>query len=141
MKNIIYILTILLILSACKGRTQKDKEICISCDYEEEMQRIDEELDKFDKIIIEFYNQIDTNPNEVIKQTEILINNLQTEPDPDNIKWNKLGSLYDLRAETFYRMGKYQNSIDEIYKDVKNSQEMFNSNKISFNGSHYILGL
>ena len=128
MKQIFVIVLAVLTLSACNGRGQKDKkktqkdiEICVTSEEDEkEMQRVFDELEKFDTIIIEFYNQIETNPNKVIKQTEILINTLKTEPDSDCIRWNKLGDLYDLRAETFYRMGKYQNSIEEIYNNGKN---------------------
>lgn len=87
------------------------------------MQKADEELEKFDKIIIRYYNQIETDPTEVIKQTEILINQVKTEPDSNNVRWNKLSSLFGLRAETFYKKGDYQSSIKEIYREAKNTQE------------------
>ncbi len=130
-------MTFLLALTSCKNSTQKDEAICLSCDAEEEMQRASDELDKFDKIIIRYYNQIETNPTEVIKQTEILVKKVKTESDPNNVKWNKFGSLFELRAETYYKSGEYQNSINEIYNDEKNNQESLGG-KFSFSSQDCI---
>jgi tetratricopeptide (TPR) repeat protein len=110
----------------------------MSCDKEEEMQRVFAELDQFEKVIIGgFYNEIETNPNKIIKETELLIKKVKTDPDPDNIKWNKLAYLYDLRAETFYNSGRHKHSIEEIYKAAGNYQEWFGG-EFSFNDNQYI---
>lgn len=95
----------------------------MSCDAEDEMQRASDELDKFDKVIIGYYNTINNNPRKVISETQELIDKVKTEADPNNVKWNKLGSLFELRAETFYRIGEYENSIKEIYNDEQNNVE------------------
>jgi tetratricopeptide (TPR) repeat protein len=95
---------------------------------EEEMQKASDELGKFDKVIIRYYNQIETNPTEVLKQTEKLVEKVKSQPDPNNVRWNKLGSLFDLRAETFYTIGEYQNSIKEIHQAEQNNQETLGGN-------------
>lgn len=137
LKIIICILTLLLLLTNCKNPNQKDEAICGSCDVEEEMQKASDELDKFDKTIVDLYNQIETNPNKVITTTQLLIKEVKTQADPNNVKWNKLGSLYDLRAETYYKMGEFEKSIDEIYNSEKNNQETLGG-KFSFGSSDCI---
>ena len=137
MKNTLYILTCLLFLTNCKNPTQKDEAVCLSCDVEDEMQRASDDLDKFDTIVIDLYNKIETNPNKVINETQLLIQQVKTEPDPNNVRWNKLGSLYDLRAETFYKIGEFSKSIEEIYNSERNNQETLGG-KFSFGSSDCI---
>ncbi len=98
---------------------QKDDAVGV----QERIQKQSDDLEKFDKIMIEYYSKIETSPTEVIKQTENLITKVKTEQDSNNVRWNKLSCLFDLRAETFYKMGGYQNSIREIYKKGKSNQE------------------
>jgi len=112
-----------LALANCKNVTRKDKAICLSCDAEEKMLKATDELDKFEEVLIGFYDQIKTNPGEVISKTEVLLEKVTTEPDSNNVRSNKLRYLYELRAETFYKSGKFQQSIEEIYKIEKNYQE------------------
>jgi len=109
-------------LTNCKEQTRKDGEVCNGCDAEEQMQRASDELNKFDEVITALYNQIETRPSKVLEETQLLIQNVNTQPDTNNLRWNKLGALYDLQAETFYKVGKYQNSVDEIYNAAKNDQ-------------------
>jgi len=137
MKNTLYILACLLFLTNCKNPTQKDEAVCVNCDLEEEMERASDELDKFDKVIVGFYNQIETNPNKIINETQLLIQKVKAEADPYNVRWNKLGFLYDLRAETYYKMGEFSKSIEEIYNSEKNNQETLGG-KFSLGGSDCI---
>jgi tetratricopeptide (TPR) repeat protein len=123
LKNIIYILTLLFGLTNCKEQTQDDRAVCGSCDVEEQMRRASDELAKFHQVIIAFYDQIEAKPKKVVEETQLLIQNIKAEADTNNVRWNKLGALYDLRAETFYKVGEYQKSIDEIYNAAKNNQE------------------
>ena len=123
MNKIIYILTSFFVLAGCDNSTHTKGKVATSYNAQEQLQKASDELEKFDKIIIEYYNQIDASPTDVIKQTEILINKVKTEPDSNNVRWNKLGSLFGLRAETFYKEGEYQNSIIEIYNEAQNMQE------------------
>jgi len=90
------------------------------------MQLTTKEIEKFDQVIIDLYNQIETNPANIIKVTDTLIKYVKNEADPNNIKWNKMTSLHNLRAETFYKMGKYDESITEIYNDAKNDTLILN---------------
>ena len=99
--------------------------------------KCNEQVMKFDTIIIDFYNQIETNPNKIINETQLLIQQVKTEADPNNVRWNKLGSLYDLRAETLYKIGQYSKSIEEIYNSERNNQETLGGN-FSFGSSDCI---
>ncbi len=137
LKNTLYILTCFLLLTNCKNPTHKDKAICVSCDVEEEMQRASDELDRFDKLIVDFYVHIESNPNKVINETQLLIKKIKAEADPNNVRWNKLGSLYDLRAETFYKMGEFSKAIEEIYNSETNNHEKLGG-KFSFGSSDCI---
>lgn len=124
-------MTFIFTLTNCKNAPQKDEAICLSCDAEEEMQKASDELDKFDKIITDYYNLIETKPYTVINETNLLIEKVKSEADPNNVKWNKLGSLYDLRAETFYKIGEFEKSIYEIFEEAKND-------KVTLGGELYI---
>ncbi len=123
MKIIISILTSLFALASCNNSTHKEIAVLTHNDANVKLEKASDELNKFDKIIIGYYNQIETNANDVITQTDSLIRKVISEPDSNNIRWNKLGSLFDLRAETFYRKGDFQSSIQEIYKAAKNDKE------------------
>ena len=127
MRKIFYIITILALIVSCKNSDNNQKKhdgnICLSCDHEEEMQRISEELDKFDSLILNLYNQININPNNIITISDKLVEKIKSEKDPDNLRWNKLGSLYSLQAETYYKLGEYKKSITSILNNAKNTQE------------------
>lgn len=124
-------------LVSCNNSTHKDAAILPSNNSQEELGKAGNELEKFDKIIIGYYNQIEINASYVIRQTDNLIRKVTSEPDSNNVRWNKLGSLFDLRAETFYKNGEYQNSIKEIYKAAKNNQESLGG-EFSFGTEGYI---
>ena len=101
------------------------KEVCGSCHLEEEFKMVSIELEKFDSIIIGLYNQIETSPDSVIAETEKIINNVNNSSDTLHIYPNKLLRLHNLRVETFYRMGKYEKSIEEILNFNKNERDNF----------------
>ncbi len=128
MKINIYILTSVFSLASCKNSTHKETAVSTHYDAHLELEKASEELNKFDKVIIGYYNQIETDATDVITQTDNLIKKVTSEPDSNNVRWNKLGSLFGLRAETFYKKGDYQSSIKEIYKAAKNNQENFGGN-------------
>jgi len=138
MKKIIYTLLLSALIS-CQGSIKKNIEAIENTnntemfhapanDWEEKLEKSGIEYSKFDAKINDYYKQIDTKPNSVIAETEKLIIEIENKPDSNNLKRNKLGLLYDLRAETFYRLGKYEYSINEIYKDQKNTQLRFGGN-------------
>lgn len=110
-------------LASCNNSTHKEAAVLTHYDAHVKLEKASDELNKFDKIIIGYYNQIETNATDVIIQTDSLIRKVISAPDSNNVRWNKLGSLFDLRAETFYKKGDFQSSIQEIYKAAKNSQE------------------
>jgi hypothetical protein len=112
-------------LASCKNSTHKETEVLTHYDAHLELEKASDELNKFDKIIIRYYNQIEAHATDVITQTDNLITKVTSDPDSNNVRWNKLSSLFDLRAETFYRKGDFQNSIREIYKAAKNMQEAY----------------
>lgn len=116
MSKIIVILFILFILG-CRVTTPPDEE--------EKMEIDSKHLDSFDNLILHFYNEIDSNPLQAIEETDIIISKIKTEND--ELSWNKLSSLYPLRAELFYNNGQYRKSVDEITKyhvEVLNSSYM-----------------
>ena len=129
---LIYILASWFLLS-CSNKDSKVKDaICGSCHLEEEFKKVSIELEKFDSIIIGLYNQIETSPDYVILETQRILNDVNNSPDTLLIKSNKLYRLNDLRVETYYRMGEYKKSIEEI----KNFSKYENDNFLG--ESHYI---
>jgi hypothetical protein len=130
-KIIIYILTSFFALASCNNSTHKETAVSTHYDAHLELEKASEELNKFDKVIIGYYNQIETDATDVITQTDNLIKKVTSETDSNEVRWNKLGSLFDLRAETFYKKGDFKSSIKEIYKAAKNNQENFGG-KLSF---------
>jgi tetratricopeptide (TPR) repeat protein len=114
-----FYLLILIAFVGCRNTTPKKNTTFERCDVEMQMQKAGEELHQFEKIIVKYYNQIEHNPDDVIKQTEILVEKVKSEPDSNNVKTNKLNLLFDLRAETFYRNGEYQHSIREIFRTIE----------------------
>lgn len=118
LKKTFYILFILVLFINCENETTHG---CSG--VEEEMEQTTKELNKFEKLIVSYYNSIENNPKKIIIETDSLIQKVKTEADPYNIRWNKLMALYNLRAETFYKTGDYQKSIYEILEDSKNNQE------------------
>lgn len=85
-----------------------------------ELERVSEILDKYETNIKALYKESEKNPYLVLDKTQKLIEEAIKEKDPDNIRWNKLGYLYDLRAEVLYKTGKYQESINELKKGILN---------------------
>lgn len=114
MKLFYITLLLLLLLVGCKNTTQKESDTFCFCD-EEEVLRVDNDFYQFDKILIDLYNLIETNPDKVISLTDSLTDKIKKEPEPNSTRWSKLGSLFVLKAETFYRMGEYNNSIAEVF--------------------------
>ncbi len=74
---------------------------------------------------VSMYNQSKINPNDVIQQTEKLVLKINSGPDSNNVRRNKLGGLYALRSEVFYKAGKYHNSIDEVMKRLALDKSVF----------------
>lgn len=115
--NTILILFVLITLVGCRVTTPPDEE--------EQMEKVSKHLDSFDNLILHFYNNGDKNPMQVIQKTDSIISKIKLEND--EFSWNKLGSLYPLRAELLYKNRQYRKSIDEITKhhiEVLNSSYM-----------------
>lgn len=112
-------------LASCDNSTHKEAAVLTHYDTHVKLEKATDELNKFDKIIIGYYNKIETDATDVITQTDNLIRKVTSEPDSNNVRSNKLSSLFELRAETFYKKGDYQSSIKEIYKEAQNTQETF----------------
>lgn len=126
MKNFQFIIFAIIILSSCSDKKSVQLEtVCGSCHLEEEFRKISIEMDEFHSILIGLYNQIETNPNFVISESEKLINQLNQLPDPLNLLQNKLSDIINLRVETFYKMGEYEKSINEIEKMVQFKKEEY----------------
>lgn len=120
MRLIYSILLFGLFIFGCKNTNKELSEEKEHWKVHYQMDIMEKELEEFDSLLIKYYNQSDTEPNPVIDETQKLIKKINLDPDPNNVRRNKLNSLYELRAEVFYKMGLFQNSINEILLGIKN---------------------
>lgn len=128
---IIFLLTLSFSIS-CRNKVidNYNVESCSELDKEhmkihEEMNRASDSLQDYEVMIKSLYKESISSPDIVIKKTDELIKKAIKEKDPCNIRWNKLGYLYDLRAELLYKNGRYQESIQEVRKGILNDTTLF----------------
>ena len=99
----------------------------ISCkdDHErmhEEMDKVSNESRKFDIQLIKLYKKSENNPKEVIPIIDsfLVANKKETDKYKSQIKSNIESSLHYFKAELFYKLGKYNESIGELnFEDYK----------------------
>ena len=91
-------------------------------DTEMEMEKVSKERQKFDDILIKLYTESENNPKRVIRKSDSLLitNKRETEKYRSQIKSEVESKLHYLKAELFYKIGKYKESIGELnFEDDK----------------------
>lgn len=99
----------------------------------EEMDKISVELRKFDTLLVELYKKSEKDPNKVIAIVDSLLiaNTNETDKYKSQIKTNIEGDLHYFKAELLYRMGKYNESINEL--NSKGNQIKIKGDEININ--------
>lgn len=148
----IYLILSLIILISCKDDHES---------IHEEMDKISNELRKFDIQLIELYKESENNPKGVITKADsfLIANRKVKDKYKSQIKSNVESSLHYLKAELYYKIGKYDESIHELdfeeykkgsaaiayaanyvkLKDFQTAKKFIDSIG-SWNGDYYALG-
>lgn len=118
MKHFFLILLTFTILSCNNNKRYYTEEENEHIEVHEEMEKIGKELQKFETILIKLYSEGEKNPRKVLLQIDTLIalNNKEKEKYKVQIKANVNESLFSLKAELFYKIGQYEESIRELNK-------------------------
>src|SRR6218665_1003268 len=116
MKNYFLILISLAILSCKNSNNSYAKEEKAHMKLHEEMDKVDEEYRKFENVLVNLYSESEKNPGKVIVKADslLLINKSEKGKYKSQIKSSVENSLNSLKAELFYRLGKYSESIKEL---------------------------
>ncbi|GGF23513.1 hypothetical protein [Flavobacterium limi] len=82
----------------------------------EEADKVSIEMRKFDDYLVTLYKESESNSENVIKKSDSLfiVNKKETEKYKSQIKSNIESKLHYLKAEIFYKIGKYKESITEL---------------------------
>jgi tetratricopeptide (TPR) repeat protein len=85
-------------------------------DTEMEMEKVSKEMQKFDDILIKLYSESENNTEKVITKADslLVVNRNETDKYKSQIKSDIENSLHYLKAEIFYKIGKYKESINEL---------------------------
>lgn len=112
----IFILLISLTIFSCKNVNSKSTEEENHMKLHKEMDKVDEEYQKFEKALVNLYSESEKNPEKVIAKADSLlqINKSEKGKYKSQIKSSVENSLHSLKAELFYRIGKYSESITEL---------------------------
>lgn len=146
-----FILLVFLTFISCKN----EHEVC------EEADKVSIEIRKFDNYLITLYKESKNNPKRVLTKSDSLLitNKKETEKYRSQIKSDVESKLYYLKAELFYQIGKYKESIEELnfeddktgnyaiayaanyvkLKDFKKAKSCIDSIG-NWNGNYYALG-
>lgn len=130
-RNILF--AILMIVFSCKnGKTSHadDKTSFVEFDaghaeIHQEMEKISAEFEKFDKQLVALYEESEKNPEVVIKKADslLVVNKNENDKYKSQIKKNIKSSLDYLKAELYYKLGQYENSISELEKEDYKSMD------------------
>ncbi|MFH6994508.1 hypothetical protein [Flavobacterium sp. FlaQc-48] len=85
----------------------------------EEMDKISDEIKKFDAQLVLLYADAEKNPEQVIAKADslLLVNSNEKDKYKSQIKKNIESSLNYLKAELYYKTGNYSQSIKELQKE------------------------
>lgn len=121
MNNFLFLLILisLSILSCKNANNSFAQEEKSHMKLHEEMDKVDEEYQKFEKVLVNLYSESEKNPDKVIVKADslLIINKSEKGKYKSQIKSSVESSLHRLKAELFYRLGKYSESITEIETD------------------------
>ncbi|MFD1604177.1 hypothetical protein ACFSJW_08270 [Flavobacterium artemisiae] len=118
MKYFFLILLTVTILSCNNKKAYYTEEESEHIEVHEEIEKIDKEFQKFQTILVKLYKEGEKNPRKVLLQIDTLIalNNKEKEKYKVQIKSDVNESLFSLKAELFYKIGQYEESIKELNK-------------------------
>ncbi len=83
------------------------------------------EIRKFDRYLVTLYKESEKNPERVIKKSDSLLvtNKKETEKYRSQIKSTVESKLHYFKAELFYKIGNYKESIRELnFKNIKTGE-------------------
>ncbi|KFF07892.1 tetratricopeptide repeat protein [Flavobacterium hydatis] len=116
MKHFFLILITITILS-CNDKkapyTDGEKE---HMELHKEMEKVDREYQKFHSLLVQLYTDGENDPRKVLLEIDNLIalNKKEKDKYKSQIKSNINEDLYSLKAELYYKLGKYNESIKEL---------------------------
>lgn len=89
----------------------------------EEMDKVSVEIRKFKSELTNLYTESEKNPNSVLIKADSLLKENENEKDKykSQIKGNIARYLYYLKAELFYKLGKYEKSLIALEKKGYNN--------------------
>ncbi|AWI26829.1 hypothetical protein [Flavobacterium pallidum] len=124
MKRLLFIFFILTLFSSCnnnkskKKSSQEELEEKHHMEIHKELDKVDTEYKKFEDLLKWLYKQSEVEPKLVHLKIDSLIMAAKKERDPikSQISKNVISQLFYFKAEIDYRQGKYQESIENIYK-------------------------
>jgi hypothetical protein len=119
MKNSFLILISLAILSCKKSNNSYVQEEKAHMELHEEMDKVDKEYSKFEDQLTKLYAESEKNAEKVILKVDslLLANKQEKDKYKSQIKSNIDESLHSFKAELFYNLGKYKESITELETD------------------------
>lgn len=118
-KTVNYLFFILFCFFSCKNKPVIIDEAQSHAEIHAEMDKISAEYDKFDKQLRLLYNEGEKNPQQTILKADSLLRVNDAEKDlyKSRIKKNVASSLNYLKAELYYKLGNYSQSIKEVEKE------------------------
>lgn len=112
-------LIISICIFSCKNSLPPLSEEESHIEIHKEMDKISVELEKFDNQLVALYSESEKNPEIAITKADSLLNAFQKEKDEykSRIRKNVESSINYFKAELYYKMGKYDQSIKELDKE------------------------
>lgn len=157
----LFILIISFTIFSCKNIDSTFSEEESHMKLHEEMDKVSEEIVKFEKQLVTYYKESEKNPELMISKVDslLLANKKEKDKYKSQIKKNIESELHFFKAEIFYKIGKYKESISELnfenykkgdaaiayaanyikLKDFKSAKSFIDSIGNS-NGDYYALG-
>ena len=115
----LFILLISLTFFSCKNVNPALNEEDSHMKLHEEMDKVSDEIVKFEKQLVALYQESEKSPELIISKADSLLLTNKKEKDKykSQIKSNIESDLHYLKAEIFYKLGKYEKSISELKLD------------------------
>jgi hypothetical protein len=120
MKTFLFLL-ITMISFSCKNISSTTSEEDSHMKLHKEMDKVDEEYEKFQKLLLNYYNASQTNPNLIISKIDSLLLGNKNEKNKykSQLKETIEDQLHYFKAEIYYYDNQYEKSIKELDFDDK----------------------
>ena len=113
----LFILIISFAFFSCKNASPVKSEEDSSMIFNEEMDKISGEIMKFEKLLVTYYEESKKSPELIILKADSLLLAYGKEKNKSQIKSIIESDLHYLKAELYYRLGEYEESISELKLD------------------------